>query len=217
MISTDISQGITIITLVNFEYYNSFSNSQVAPSICTNTGTVQGTAGVQISDYEIEGYGNEVTDSGTQTVGRENSKGTLTEHQRVINCNKDNKDNKENKEIIKGGGETLLLSPKTSIHNLSFDEREEKFINDVNNELEFDIGMRERFISYWTEPDRAKTSLRYEDQKYFDIKSRLKSWEAKDVQFAIANKMRFTGRPPKGSIEGTSLGRTIQELFCEIP
>ena len=41
----------------------------------------------------------------------------------------------------------------------------------------------EKFISYWTEPDKTGLRQRWQDQKYFDLKRRFVTWFGKAVQF----------------------------------
>ena len=144
----------------------------------------------------------EGTAAGTHGGQQGDSKGTPGGQ----NCNKGIK------EII-GGGHALTSAPKPTILKLSLEERKEKFVNEVNEQLDFDVGMRERFISYWTESNKTKTKLRFEDQKYFDTKRRLTTWRSKDGQgqFASIDKKRFV----KGDLTGSDLFNEIERRLTE--
>jgi hypothetical protein len=48
----------------------------------------------------------------------------------------------------------------------------------------FDLGNEfQDFIEYWTEPNHKNGKLRYEDQKYFDISKRIKTWMTNSTKF----------------------------------
>ena len=42
--------------------------------------------------------------------------------------------------------------------------------------LIYDEDMINDFVSYWTEPNKGDTKMKFEEQKYFDIKRRLVTW-----------------------------------------
>jgi len=48
---------------------------------------------------------------------------------------------------------------------------------------EYSEDVLEAFISYWTEPNRSKTKLRYELQKTFEVKRRLNTWVDNNKKF----------------------------------
>jgi len=48
---------------------------------------------------------------------------------------------------------------------------------------QYDKDVLKSFISYWTEPNRSKTKLRYELQPTFDIGRRLATWHKNDSKF----------------------------------
>ena len=52
-----------------------------------------------------------------------------------------------------------------------------QYANDYNEEL------LKRFISYWSEPNRSKTKLRYELEKTFEIGRRLATWQSNDKKY----------------------------------
>ena len=68
---------------------------------------------------------------------------------------------------------------KNKVKDIS--EREAEFkikvFSDEHSEL-YDFDMLDSFMSYWTEPNKSNnTKMRYEEQKYFDIKRRLATWK----------------------------------------
>lgn len=63
------------------------------------------------------------------------------------------------------------------------DAAADKFTDEVMQYTEYDTVMLEEFISYWTEPNRSNTKLRYEIEKTFAVKRRLKTWAANQNKF----------------------------------
>ena len=49
------------------------------------------------------------------------------------------------------------------------------FIEEVNS-FDYPKEIKDEFISYWTEPNRSKTKVRYQLEKTFDISRRLATW-----------------------------------------
>ena len=47
---------------------------------------------------------------------------------------------------------------------------------EVNSYIDIDSKIRESFISYWTEPNKSKTKLKFEMQTTWDLKRRLNTW-----------------------------------------
>jgi hypothetical protein len=80
-----------------------------------------------------------------------------------------NNNNKEftNKESIKD-----IIESKVS----KFQEIMEVFRYDLEDEFD-------NFIGYWAEPNHKNGKLRYEDQKYFDISKRIKTWMTNSTKF----------------------------------
>jgi len=64
---------------------------------------------------------------------------------------------------------------KESKVNISFSEMLSPFIADLNNEYD-------NFFSYWTEKDK-KGKERWENEKYFDISRRIKTWITNSTKF----------------------------------
>ena len=49
------------------------------------------------------------------------------------------------------------------------------FIEEVNS-FDYPKEIKDEFISYWTEPNRSKTKVRYQLEKTFDVSRRLATW-----------------------------------------
>lgn len=62
--------------------------------------------------------------------------------------------------------------------------KEQKFFHDVNEAAngKYEKQMIDEFCDYWTEPNKSKTKLRWEGEKYFDIKRRLATWDRRRKQ-----------------------------------
>lgn len=63
-------------------------------------------------------------------------------------------------------------------------EKEEIFSSEVNLFLEYPATMREKFIRYWTEPNKSKTKMRFQLEKTWDTKRRLETWASRDKSFS---------------------------------
>jgi hypothetical protein len=66
---------------------------------------------------------------------------------------------------------------------ITINERELIFLNEVNTsaaimqpEVIFPFGMLKQFYEYWSEPNRSKTKMKFELEKTWDTKRRLKRW-----------------------------------------
>jgi hypothetical protein len=74
----------------------------------------------------------------------------------------------------KGGGTKVPTYNRTN--NRDIREIEKHFVCEVNSFIDIDSKMRESFISYWTEPNKSKTKLKFEMQSTWDLKRRLNTW-----------------------------------------
>jgi hypothetical protein len=68
--------------------------------------------------------------------------------------------------------------PKTSIDGRknALGESLRSYMND--NASKYSKGLYREFFEYWTEPNKSGRSMRFEDQKYFDIPRRLATWHS---------------------------------------
>ncbi len=56
---------------------------------------------------------------------------------------------------------------------------------------DYEESVLKSFISYWTEPNRSNTKLRYELQPTFDIKRRLATWSKNQDKFNTSEKPKI--------------------------
>jgi hypothetical protein len=69
--------------------------------------------------------------------------------------------------------------------------RETNFVSEVYQYTEYPIEMLQKFVNYWTEPNKSKTKMRFELEKVFDIKRRLVTWVSRDNSFTKNNDNEF--------------------------
>jgi hypothetical protein len=62
----------------------------------------------------------------------------------------------------------------------SLASKETKFINEVMAFEQYPQEMLTKFCDYWTELNKSKTKMRYEGEKFFDIKRRLNTWASRE-------------------------------------
>ena len=56
----------------------------------------------------------------------------------------------------------------------------EKSVKKSTNGYGYDIDLLDEFISYWTEPNKSGTKMKFEMESTFDIKRRLTRWAKND-------------------------------------
>ena len=71
--------------------------------------------------------------------------------------------------------EDNITRVNTKVYKDNISIRELKFKNDISL-LEYDVTVKKEFADYWTEQNPSKTKMRFEMEKTFDIKRRLKRW-----------------------------------------
>jgi len=54
---------------------------------------------------------------------------------------------------------------------------------EVDTFIEYPEELRKKFISYWTEPNKSKTKMRFQLEKTWDTKRRLETWASRDKNF----------------------------------
>lgn len=74
------------------------------------------------------------------------------------------------------------IPPRENIQKKSFEDRKDEFkkslgqYSTLNGLGKYDPEMLREFFEYWTEPSKNGKKMRWEDQKFFDIQRRLKTW-----------------------------------------
>ena len=88
------------------------------------------------------------------------------------------------------------------------DVREQEFVNDVYQHTQFDKIMLDEFISYWTEPNKSNTKMKFELQKTWSTQRRLTTWQKR-------SKKTFTGSRDKNSkiAEGLNKWQNAREII----
>ena len=96
----------------------------------------------------------------------------------------------ENNNILKtylSVSQVLTKTPSNSKGN-SISKRKERFEKEVFAFLDYEKSMLEKFISYWTEPNKSKTKMRFELQPTWELNLRLTTWASKDKSFTSTPK-----------------------------
>lgn len=89
---------------------------------------------------------------------------------------------KESKVDSKSGDKSP--TPSSSLKN-TMDARREDFKNELSNYLQvYGAKILNEFYSYWTEPNKSKTKMRWELEKAFEISRRLSTWAQRDKNFS---------------------------------
>jgi hypothetical protein len=86
---------------------------------------------------------------------------------------------------------------ETETENITINKKE-LFINSIDPFVTLLGGSYQEFIDYWTEPSKSG-KLRYEAQKFFDIKRRVNTWlqnknkygNSKDIDATSASRKRM--------------------------
>lgn len=101
-----------------------------------------------------------------------------------------NKNNTNQNGIGKGVGigkgienKESTIVPKKDRLSLNLSKRKNNFKESLKPFVEFyGADMINDFYSYWTEPNKSNTKMRYELQKTWDIKRRLSRWANNDIK-----------------------------------
>lgn len=191
--------GITKITLKNFNKHNSINSNNVVDE---KEETQKRTAGsgvgtdFQLFDKKNIKKGNtkrnaETPDSIEVDRNKGTPKGTLGEQRgnsEGTNSNKVNKDKNDN------GG------PK----QIDFLKREKEFYSAIALFVnDYPKGMLREFYDYWREPNKSKTKMKFELQETWELKLRLIKWES--------NQVKFNKGQTKKEINNGAIGRKIQD------
>lgn len=155
--------GISKITLINFEKHNSINvveNPEVKPKRNSKRN-------IETPD-SIESDRNKGTPKGTLKEQRGNSEGT--------NSNNSNKEKKD-----KGTPTPEFLKREKDFYNAIAE-----FVNDYPKQM-----LRE-FFDYWREPNKSKTKMKFEMQETWELKLRLVKWESNQVKFNKGQKTENT-------------------------
>lgn len=124
--------------------------------------------------------GNQYTQNGTSVPKMEQMEQNGTNGTDNVNVNVN--DIKE--EPPKGGKKKGTLS--SSSPKVLMQERKVKFIESLDTYTDaYGKEMIEAFISYWTEPNKSLTKMRYELERTWDTERRLATWAKNEAQFCV--------------------------------
>lgn len=86
---------------------------------------------------------------------------------------------------------------------MQLQEREHLFLTEVNKQ-EYPQSIKDEFFEYWSEPDK-KGRMRFELEKTWDLKRRLKRWSL--------NNNKWNGKNNNNSISGKLLTTASKDDF----
>jgi hypothetical protein len=103
----------------------------------------------------------------------------------------------KNDSISEALAEHMPMHMETETDNITINKKE-VFINSIDPFVTLLGGSYQEFIDYWTEPSKSG-KLRYEAQKFFDIKRRVNTWlqnknkygNSKDTDATAASRKRM--------------------------
>lgn len=75
-------------------------------------------------------------------------------------------------------------------------QREEEFKRELEP-YKFSEALKQDFFDYWTEPNKSKTKMRYEQEKTWDMGRRLRRWESNNI---AQNVPKYSSKMPKSEL-----------------
>lgn len=82
----------------------------------------------------------------------------------------------------------------------NLDQRSEIFAQEVLKFTEYDTDMLNDFVSYWTEPNKSRTKMKFEMQKTWSLSRRLSTWSKRS--FKKTNNSGNSKKPSSKIAEG---------------
>ena len=102
-------------------------------------------------------------------------KGTKEIDKRYLQLCNEGINNNDNSPIIKNVKDNNTSINNTSTNNIS--NRKNEFVFEVLS-FDYDESILNGFIDYWTEPNKSKSKMKFELQKTWETKRRIKTWAA---------------------------------------
>lgn len=99
------------------------------------------------------------------------------------------------------------------MNNLS--ERELLFKNDVENFIKYDPIMRDEFCDYWTESNKSGTKMKWELQKTWDTKRRLKRWFDNQNKWSNEQASSKNGKAGIGKVTSEQLNKAFADFYSQ--
>jgi len=100
-------------------------------------------------------------------------KGTKEIDKRYLQLCNEGINNNDNSPIIKNVKDNNTSINNTSTNNIS--NRKNEFVFEVLS-FDYDESILNGFIDYWTEPNKSKSKMKFELEKTWETKRRLKTW-----------------------------------------
>ena len=176
MITTDDKQGITIITLVNFDKYNCQTDSNTVYHTPFHTG----------NDIDLNMLRDVITQLSTQQLaqlGISHTDRTNTKKGKNIKETSSKEDAKKDKE------------DSAAACAATIQEREKDFYNSlVPFVAEYGKEMVREFYDYWTEIGPRGKKMRFEKEGQFDLKKRLARWKKNESKYGSKETVRSDRR-----------------------
>lgn len=118
----------------------------------------------------------------------------LTKNKRNANDNANANDNYHYKEstIVPKKDELSLPQTKISLQEKQQNMAKNKkaFQDDLSKFLDrYSVDMLNDFFSYWTEPNKSQTKMRFEQQPTWDLSRRLSRWEKNNYKYEKGGKV----------------------------
>lgn len=165
MITTDSSQGVNVITLINYDEYN-------------DVGTPKGTGKGTPNDLKHNELQKETAHQMAQTRAHPTKEG----HSKGTNKKKE----KEKKPISKDIGKKDAAKAATLARKEEFYNSIKPFADRYPSELLSD------FFGYWSEMNRSCTKMRFEQQTTWEVSRRLATWAKNEKKYE--NRRNYTNK-----------------------
>lgn len=105
---------------------------------------------------------------------------------------------KKSTKVNKSQQNEVLLKKDTQKYSQTkkppISQREQDFINQTNQFVQYDKSMLDNFINYWCEKNAAGDKMKFEMQKTFEISKRLITWYNRGTQNTFAQKQKSAFR-----------------------
>lgn len=76
------------------------------------------------------------------------------------------------------------------------ENKEESFLVEVLSYSDYDLKMLDDFFSYWSEPNKSKTKMKWELERTWDTKRRLKRWFDNNKKWNHETNGKFNAEKP---------------------
>lgn len=158
MITVDASQGINVITLLNYDAYNSIGDTQNSPNNSPSNSLNN------MTDIELQEFI-------TQQVARQVTQMSLTSH--------------SNKKKDKEYNNKKELSNDSSKKATDVATRKDAFLSMLKSfSSRYPESMLTDFFNYWTELNPSGNKMRFEMQRTWETSKRLATWAKNDWNFS---------------------------------